>query len=432
LQLQTTVILDHNGNPFNGQSGPELPEITAINQLEEAWTPKKLADHNKDYTTLSTSDVCNFDLPGTWRYLRSLYYMRGPVKNVVNNLAMLTGSPEAIEFGADKDAKGWEEIGMANGFPNRWGHIINNQFLYNDYFTAIARGEKLSADVGAKVAIRNIEPFLIDEISTKDHDPESVTGYRSTSYDLTYEPGDVVHHKFNTLGNYVRGVPLLMACLRELTYYYKWMEDLYYIGHIRARLPVVRKIKGGGQDVTTEAARLQYLPGPGRVAVENQGGDWEFPPSYSGLSDAEAGIRVFLQGIALSVNLPVFLVSSDYTNNSLASTLSADSPTVRLIRWYRKQLEAQFKEVIAKSLGYTAASDLEVSFSWPPVIERNKEQDAKAYEIGVRNGAVSAETMAIEVFGLNWEEESKRLRSESDEAERRFGMKGQHEGWVPA
>lgn len=423
MQYSIPILLDHRGNPLTGDSNPMPDVVQGINALEEAWTPQKLANTNKDYIDLSNVGGLSFDLVGTWRYIKGLYFFRGPVRNVVNNLAMLTGAPE-VTFESDSDDRQWKDIASENGFPNRWSAIIRHTYLYNDYFTAVFRGGRgrIQGTGSSRVAIRNFEPFHIEKIEHEAGDPESVTGYKVYDAETRYGPDEIVHHIVDRVGNDMRGVPILNSCLRELTYFYKSMEDLYYLVHMRARIPLVRKVKGGQIATAAEAARFDYLPGPGRFAVENEGVEWQYPPAYGGLSDVPALLNEYIKAVASAVNLPVFLVSSDYTNNSLASTLSADSPTVRNIRWNREQFDAQFKEIVQRAMG----RDVEPHIDWPPVIERNLKQDAEAYQIGITNGAVSAQTMSTEVFGRNWDEEKARIEQEAADAQRHAGL-GQNE-----
>ncbi len=65
---------------------------------------------------------------------------------------------------------------------------------------------------------------------------------------------------------------------------------------------------------------------------------------------------------------------------------------------------------------------VDVTFKWPPVVERNIEQVAKAWEILVRNGAGSAEGMFNAVVGEDWETEKARIDAEREEEDDRGGL----------
>ena len=395
-----------------GRESPQSPLLDALDNLEESWTPKDL-DRGQDWVTSNTSGLLySFDLKSSWEFLAYAYHFRGPVKNVVNNLSVLTGSPE-LTFERDSDANAWETIALENKFPWRFTHTIRNTYLFNDYLSVIHK------DGGKTPSIQGYPPYTIGDIVVSDEDPEEVLHYKRADQKGGYDPDECIHHRIDKIGNDKRGVPLFNAVLRELVYYYKWLEDLYYVGHMRARIPIVRKVKGGSSEVTAEKNRFDYLPGPGRIAVENYGTEWQYPPQYGGMSDAREGWETFCQAIALAMNLPYFLVSSDYRNNSLASTLTADSPTTRLIKWYRSQFTSQFIDMVRNAIG---SEGVELEVTWPPVVERDKKKEAEAYEIGIRTGAISAQTMCEEVYGLEWDKEQERIDQESAKAQKSWGM----------
>lgn len=384
----------------------ENPILNGMDAIDEAFTPKDLVAEDKGWVGTNTTALFSFDLPSIYKFCHYAYYFRGPVKNVVNNLSMLAGEPTA-KFASDRDTREWETLAFEKDFPLRWSRIIRNTFLFNDFFTWVSKDGE----------VRHIHPYKIEDVITRDGDPEEVLKYKAGE-EKTYSPEQTIHHRLDYMGNDKRGVPFFAAVLRELVYYYKWLEDLYYLGHLRARIPVVRKVMGGGPKVAAEANRFAYLPGPGRYAVENYGGEWQFPTTYAGIGDAKIGWETFITSIASAMNLPYFIVSQDYRNNSLASTLSADSPTVRLIRWYRTQFANQFTKIVWLVMGRT----VDVTFKWPPVVERDVEKVAKAWEILVRNGAGSSEGMYNAVVGEDWETEKKRIDKEREEEDDRGGL----------
>lgn len=407
------LLYDQFDRPITGNNNglpPDTPMLLAIRGIDEAMTLSKLKDRNKGWFQAGgTGSDLAFDLMYSWEYLKKQYVFKGPVRNIVRNLSMLTGSPE-FTFEKDRDASEWKEKGEANRFPNRWTSIIRHTYLWNDYLTVLFRGGP------SDIAIRNLEPYRISEVEHEGGDVEDIVQYKRAGGGDALDAKDVIHHVLERVGNEKRGIPLLSCILQELHYYYQVMKDLYYVSHIRARLPAVRTVRGGAAAVNAEVQRLEFLPGPGRVAVENEGGDWKFPPAYANLKDADVILNVFLKGMALGLNLPAFLVSSDYTNNSLASTLSADSPTSRMIKANRAEFSPQFREVISKAL----ERPVEVGVTWPAVVERDKKADAEAYEIGIDKGALSARDMAEDVFGKGWKETDKRIGVEAAGAVARY------------
>lgn len=390
------------------------PMLQALDSLEESWSLKDFQDRDSDYTKVGQGTTWSFDNRAIWEYLHYAYFFRGPVGNVTNNLTMLTGVPNEFTFENESVKNQWDAVAGENNFPARWGDIIRNTYLWNDFLTIVFR------DSGSSFPrIRNTEPYRIEKVERDEEDPERILSYKRANGLGGYDADDVTHHRLYTIGNDSRGTAIFSRVLRELVYYYKWLEDIYYMGHIRARIPVVRKVKGGSAQVNAEKTRFQYLPGPGRIAIENQGGEWQFPPQYGGIKDGFEGWKLFMTSIASSLNLPYFLVASDYQNNSLASTLSADSPTVRLIVANRIKFATQFKQIVEIALNI---HEVDLEIRWPPIVDRDVDKMAKAYHVGIQAGAVSSQTMAEEVFGLDWETEKARINEEDEEADDRGGL----------
>lgn len=402
----------------NGTEGEEVSLLErALDMLDDsygirseaAWSLKDLQNERNWVTNQSATDRFTVDLSESWDLLHYFYHFRGPVKNITNNLDMLMGNPTAA-FDKDSDEREWKEIGEANRFPARWGEIKKNTILLNDYFTTAIPGEKITGLRPVKVAIRNIEPWHIRDVVRNEKDPEEVTGYIRNDNGMTLDPEKTVHHILDKIGNPKRGIPLFNGCLRELHYAYKLMENIHWIYHIRARIPAVRKVQGGSVKVEAEKTRYSKLPAPGHVPIENAGVEWKFP-NIEGPKGAKEAWMLYMMGIAGNFNLPVFLVTSDFSNHALASTLAADSPTIRLIESYRNTLSPQFKRVVEAGLG----RPVDVTFNWPPIIEHDPKKLAERFEIEIRNGLVSKETAAT-ALGHDWEKEAPKIQKEIHQA----------------
>jgi hypothetical protein len=388
---------------------PITPDMEALDKLDEEFTPSDLLDEDRGWIQSSSANtVFTMNLPSTWKFLHYCYLFRGPVKNVTNNLSMLTGTPD-FEFEKDTDESTWKEIAEFNKMDLRQGRNVRNTYLFNDYYSIVFDEESKSMP-----KIRNLEPYFISDLKTDPDDVENVLQYVDTKGNK-HEGDHVVRHTVDQIGNDKRGAPLFLAAMREINYLYKHLLDVYLLQHMRARFPIIRKVTGGLRGVLAEQDRMQYLPGAGRILVETKGGDWMYPPEWRGSKGAREIYEMYLTSIASAMNLPYFLVSGDYRNNSLASTLTANDPTVRLIRWYRKQIAAQHIQIIKICL---RNPDLEVKANWEPVLDRDKKKEAEAYAIGVEKGAVSARTMCEDVFGKTWDGEdgeAKRIRDELHE-----------------
>jgi len=394
---------------------PTTPALMMLDRLEEEWTPKDVLARSKDWVAVKEQTPLHIDLDGIWRFFQYAYRFRGPVRNVITNLVMLTGVP-ALKFNSPADEKEWDRTKRSDGnrFPIQWRAIEAATYLFGDYFTTVYPQEG-----GRGARVRNLEPYQISEVVTEDGDPAIVTAYKRLDQSEDLKADDTVHHLLDPIGNELRGVPLLTGALRPLAYLYKWEEDLYYLGHIRARFPVVREVAGGSAAVAAEANRVEYLPQPGRMLVQNKGFGMHYPPAYQGLGGALEGWEIFAKSIAMTANLPYFLVTQDYRENSLASSLSADSPTTKWIMANRAVFEFDFQRIIGLAIN---EPDVDVEFTWPAVIERDKEKLGKVYVMAIQAGAASAQDMCEDVLGKDWEETQKRIDSEADKDAERWKM----------
>ena len=373
---------------------PEALLIKSLDRMEEEESFVTIADEDRGWlAAYDTLDTIQYSNDNIWKFAFHAYRFRGPWRNVVTNFSMLTGQP-TIEFERDSDEKHWKEIAEANKWDQYAIDNIKHSYMLNDHLTHISRDEG---------AIPVIDPVMPNEITKIDYKPMSRTPtlYRHQDNKTTLEPENTVHHVLDRVGRESRGVSMMSLVLKELRYYLRWLEDYYNMGHMRARIPIVREVERK-KNVASEALRLQKLPGVNRIVVENQGGKWNYPPAYRSITGVREGYEVFIQSIACAVNLPYFLVSSDYKNNSLASTLSANDPTVRLIRRNRVWFTGDIKETVRKAM---KDDKVDVGVGWPPVLDKDKKAEAEAYEVGVRNGAMSSRSMAEDVFGKTWEGE---------------------------
>lgn len=400
---------------------PITPDMRMLDTLEEEFTPKDLMDEDRGWVEASGQNTSfRFNLNSTWKYLHYCYLFRGPVKNVTNNLSMLTGMPK-LEFDKDSDELRWKEIADFNNMKIRTGRTIRNTYLFNDYFTILFDEEST-----ALPKIRNLEPYFMVDAKADPDDHEIILKYKD-SKSKEYEGDKVVRHTVDQIGNDKRGAPLFMAAMREINYLYKHLLDVYLLQHMRARFPIIRTVQSGLRGVTAEADRMQFLPGAGKILVETKGGEWKYPPEWRGSRGAKETYEMYLMSIAGAMNLPYFLVSGDYRNNSLASTLTANDPLIKLIHWNREQLGAQHIAVVRMAMN---DPDLEVKVTWDPVLDRDKKKDAEAYSIGVQRGAISARTMCEDVFGKTWEgEDGEAIRIRAELHEDLIG--GKPEGLPP-
>jgi hypothetical protein len=341
------------------------------------------------------------------------YYRNNPfAKNVLENYTYLTvGEGFTPEFDSTTMQKAWDkEVAPKIKWQQKHRIWVRNTYAWGEYFltTYPKRSTWNSKQPVAKQLVRGIDPWNIFEVKTKPGDPETITGYAQTNKKVM-NPLDVIHLRINYMGNYNRGLPVLLPVLDGLYYAEKFLGNRHWINHIRARIPAVRKVLGGARDVANEKTRLQNLPKPGTYAVENQGTEWQYPDYNIRAGDAKDDYRNFVLVIASGTNLPEFLVHSTAENSAYASLLAQESPTVRMFMAYQQLFATYFSELIAQLMGTT-----DFTIKVPPVVPRDVDSVAKAFAMAVDKGACSLQTFA-EKLGLKWkgkDGELERMRQE--------------------
>ena len=272
-------------------------------------------------------------------------------------------------------------------------------------------------------------------IHTDSHDVETVHGYW---IDGEYVPSlEIQHRKANVDSNVKRGLPLLFPVRKNFKRIEKLLRNMSIVAEIQSAIALVRKHTGA----TAESLR-RYSQGQSHGAtVDSQTGqtlnvqrftpgtiidtygqtDYEFPVAAIDASRYILILQAELRAIAARLVIPEFMLTSDASNANYSSTMVAEGPAVRMFE--RLQYDtissdlAVFRHVLENDILHgKLPSDLfrKVRLhAIPPMLAvRDRLKEAKADEILLKVGVLSAHTMSMR-YGLDPGKESK-LRHHCD------------------
>jgi hypothetical protein len=195
------------------------------------------------------------------------------------------------------------------------------------------------------VAVRQIDPALIDEIETDPDDLERHLRYhcRGSALDdgrWLSAGQDVLHFTVNKVSNALRGRSDLATLLPWLHHYSEWLRDRVRIN--RSKGAFLWDVKLTGADHRTLESRrmaLGYAPDPGSVILHNEAEEWRAVEPKIQADDASADGRAIKLMIAAGASLPEhYLSDGNYGNRATASEMAL--PT--LLKFKRRQRLLKF------------------------------------------------------------------------------------------
>jgi len=383
------------GSAFEQDVMMNLLESQAVREAETIASIG--AEDSKWVAWSGGGDYGNIDLPQI-QQMCWWYYRNSPFgKNIIENYTFLTvGEGFDAEFDKDADAKRWKDRAEEIGWYNEHRTWVRSTFGFGEVpLVLFPLTGRMNGKPGKKTAVRMYNPWQISDVVTKAGDPKAIRYYKKVD-GSKINPRDVIHMRINYMGNYKRGLPVLLPVLKPLYYAQKFLTNRHWINHVRARIPAIRKVQGGRTQVQAEKARLQVLPKPGTYAIENKTTEWQYPDYKIHAADAKDDYRHNILAAASGVNLPEFLVHSTAENSAYASLLAQESPTVRMFQDFQKLFANWFRPIIA------AFSETEnFVMKIPLVVPRNLKEAGEAYGRAEIQGACSKRTYA-EKLGLTW------------------------------
>ncbi|AMV27360.1 Phage portal protein, lambda family [Gemmata sp. SH-PL17] len=274
-------------------------------------------------------------------------------------------------------------------------------------------------------------------ILTRPDRPGVPVAYNVRDYSTNTErrvPAQFIFHlKRGTNLNQKRGLPALTACIDEL----QGGNKLRYASRegekVRASIAYVRQFAqapataiqslqsaqasgtfqrstpNGTQDVTYQQIE------PGTVQDIPEGLEYQPPPPSPNSEAAAMSVKLSLEATAAALEAPYWLISGDSTASSYASSLTAESPFIKLVEGEQSVLSEYVDDVLTAVIEIAAEQerdnipmdvldqiDLHVNYTVPVV--RQKLDEAHRNEILRKAKIKSPQTISAEE-GLDYEKE---------------------------
>lgn len=255
----------------------------------------------------------------------------------------------------------------------------------------------------------------------------------TTSTERQVDACFIFHLKRGTNLNQKRGRPALTPALDELDGGNKLRHASREGEKVRASIAYIRQhalapvgaIQGLQNNASTGSYQVQTPNGsrevtyqkvePGSVQDIPQGLEYKPPPPSPNADASAQSVRLSLEAVSAALEAPYWLVSGDSSASSYASSLTAESPFIKLVEGEQDVVGEYVDDVLTAVVEIAAEQerdnipmdvmeriDLHVSFTSPVV--RNKLEETQRNEI-LRNARIkSPQTIAAE-DGLDFDKE---------------------------
>ena len=255
-------------------------------------------------------------------------------------------------------------------------------------------------------------------ILTRRRDVETVEGYYIDG--LLVPAGEVQHRKLGVDANVKRGLPLFYPVRKNLRRAEKLLRNMSVVAEVQSAIAIIRKhasatAAGIGQFVAQSADASLTNPatgrtahfrhfGPGTILDASAGTDYEFPAAGIDAGRYVTVLQAELRAIAARLVMPEFMLTSDASNANYSSTMVAEGPAVRMFERLQHELVVDDLDVLwrvvdaavaAGRLPPEARTEVDLTAVPPTLAVRDRLRDAQADQILVRNGAMTAEMMAL-------------------------------------
>ncbi len=295
------------------------------------------------------------------------------------------------------------------------------------------------------VRVRFVEPAQVAAPSARMSDPSASFGVQTDPEDVETVVGywidgrlidaaEIQHRKANVDANVKRGLPLFFPVRKNLRRAEKLLRNMSVVSEIQSAIAVIRKHRAatsagleqfvaGQADLSVTSAATgrtshfqRYAPGTILDAVA--GTEYEFPAAGIDAGRYVTVLQAELRAIASRLVMPEFMLSSDASNANYSSTMVAEGPAVKMFERLQHDMLADDVELLWRVVHHAvdcgrlpaeAISTVDLRGIPPRLAVRDRLKDAQADQILVRNGAMSAQTMAMR-HGLDPEQEGQILQ----------------------
>lgn len=271
------------------------------------------------------------------------------------------------------------------------------------------------------------EPAANLGIQTDPHDVETVLGYWIDG--RLVDAAEIQHRKLGVDANVKRGLPLYCPVRKNLRRAEKLLRNMSVVAEIQSAIALIRKhlgATGAGIEqfvqnqadlsVTSQATgRTSHFRryGPGTILDAVAGTEYEFPAAGIDAGRYVVVLQAELRAIASRLVMPEFMLTSDASNANYASTMVAEGPAVKMFERLQHDMLEDDLEVMWRvvrsaveggRLSPEVLGSIDIRGIAPTLAVRDRLRDAQADQILLRNGAMSAQTMAMR-HGLDPEQE---------------------------
>lgn len=279
-------------------------------------------------------------------------------------------------------------------------------------------------------------------IVTDREDAQTVLGYCwATDGNLRdiIRVDEMDHLKINVDSDVLRGRSMLEVLLKRLKEHEQWMDYRLALSMVRSAIALQKKVKGATPSQVSAIRddqeksrrdspannRTSKMLRPGTITTSS-GIDYEFLTPNIQAQDAQHDGRSQLLSMAAATGMAEYMFTGDASNANFASTMVAESPTVREFEDWQDTFTAVFTGIHRRMLinaananaieGLTeqAAREMEIDIEWPPMQSSDELEHAKAVQLYRMMDILSKEGAAKDV-GIDWEVEADRLEQERQE-----------------
>ncbi len=436
--LYGTPVSDNELNTWNGRP------------LTPVWGPELFKDKLQTIRTLQQLNRV--------RHVSRILYERNPNAsggiNGMGRYVVGSGSAQDVQS-TDPDKEAPEQLAKAIGalldeFKKACCWKIVEREIYRRYLTDGECFIQLTPMDDGITALKFIEPDSIVPpegqsfegpwswgILTDPDRPGKPLAYNVRDYGTNTErrvPAHFIFHlKRGSNLNQKRGLPALTSCIDELEGGQKLRHASREGEKVRASIAYVRQFaqtpagpiqalqsanasgtyqvatQNGTHDVTYQQIE------PGTVQDIPEGLEYQPPPPSPNSEAAAMSVKLSLEAASAALECPYWLISGDSTASSYASSLTAESPFIKLVEGEQGVLSEYVDDVLTAVIEIAAEQerdnipldvldqiDLHVNFTVPVV--RQKLEEAQRNEILRLAKIKSPQTIAAEE-GLDYEKE---------------------------
>ena len=288
-------------------------------------------------------------------------------------------------------------------------------------------------------------------IETDIEDIESVSAYYYKDERLGLDKNTIQHIKILVDSDAKRGRSFYEPLLENLYGYKAWMKDRLKLNKIRATMAIVKTVTGNptqaanikdanqtSRTLNKDGTTLQKAPKGVSIYTTNKGVEYEFKSPNLQASDVQKDGRSILLAMSAGSGMPEFMVSSDASNGSYASTMVAEGPAIMEFEDWQDFFGEAFKEMFrivikdALEFGIIPQSEevvteeidsegivtetvelqetsLECLITFPDLVSRDIEKETRALAIQSEKGWISDETVSAKL-DLKFEDEQRMIK----------------------